>query len=71
VRRRLRIESHASTELTEAVRWYELQRPGLGGEFLDSVDDVLELIEQNPAIGSPLPRVARGRVRRMLVRRFP
>jgi plasmid stabilization system protein ParE len=71
VSHRLRIDAHASTELTEAVRWYELQRPGLGAEFLDTVNDVLELIEQNPAIGSPLPRVASGRMRRMLVRRFP
>lgn len=69
--RRLRIDAQASVELTEAIRWYELQRPGLGAEFLDSVDDILKSIEQNPDIGSPLPSVARGRLRRRLVRRFP
>lgn len=37
--RRIRFDAQASIELTEAVRWYESQRPGLGAELLDAVDD--------------------------------
>jgi len=33
----LRISPAASAEFAEAVRWYELQRPGLGGEFFDAL----------------------------------
>ena len=38
----------ASAEIVEAVRWYETQRPGLGGEFFDAVTAILSLIESAP-----------------------
>jgi len=71
VRRLVRTSEAASTELAEAVRWYEAQRPGLGAELLDAVTHTLEFIEQHPESGSPVPDVARGWLRRMLVQRFP
>ncbi|MEQ9234816.1 type II toxin-antitoxin system RelE/ParE family toxin [Coleofasciculus sp. E2-BRE-01] len=54
-------------ELNDAYRWYESQKRGLGDEFLDCVDEMLNricLIPESYAI------VYRD-VRRAVVRRFP
>ena len=59
----------ASNEFSEAVRWYEARRPGLGGEFFDAVAATLSLIESNPEIGTTIS--ADGHTRRALVARFP
>lgn len=67
----LRLSEPASAELSEAVRWYEARRLGLGAELLEAVDQTFGLIEQHPEIGTPVPVVARGRLRRLLVQRFP
>jgi plasmid stabilization system protein ParE len=63
---RLHISPPASAELTEAVRWYEQQRAGLGAELLDAVASATDLIRTRPALGSP-----RGRTRSLLISRFP
>jgi plasmid stabilization system protein ParE len=57
----------AQEEFDEAVDWYEEQRVGLGDEFIDSVDDALDLILENPR----LYEVVHDPVRRAVVRRFP
>lgn len=62
----LRISPAASAEFAEAVRWYELQRPGLGGEFFDAVAAAGELIRTRPAVG-----VSQERTRAWLIPRFP
>lgn len=59
----------ASAELTDAVRWYEGRRTGLGGQFFDAVTSTLDQIQQHPQIGRELPH--RGEARRMLVFGFP
>ena len=59
----------ASEEFSEAVRWYEARRSGLGGEFFDAVGATLSLIETNPEIGTALS--ADGQTRRALVAGFP
>jgi toxin ParE1/3/4 len=69
VKRTVRTSEPASEELINAVRWYEGQRPGLGGEFFDAVAEVLTVIERSPEIGS-LSRHA-PQTRRVLVPRFP
>ena len=69
MRRGVRISEPASDELTNAVRWYETRRPGLGAELFDAVDVSIEGIERQPEIGTaayPDPRT-----RRVLVARFP
>lgn len=33
----IRIEHEAARELREAVRWYEREQAGLGGQFFDAV----------------------------------
>ena len=62
----LRISPSATAEFAEAVRWYELKRPGLGGEFFDAVIAGGELIRTRPAVGA-----AHGQTRSWLIPRFP
>ncbi len=71
MRRPLLIGELAAAELAAAVRWYETQRPGLGGELLEAVARVFDLVAQNPELGSAVPAVASGRLRRLIVERFP
>ncbi|OKH40073.1 recombinase [[Phormidium ambiguum] IAM M-71] len=54
-------------ELEEAYNWYESQQPGLGDDFLECVDEILNRICQIP---ESFPVVYRD-VRRAVVRRFP
>jgi plasmid stabilization system protein ParE len=68
VTRILRNLKAAGKEFSAAVRWYEEQRPGLGGEFFDAVIHATSLIQAQPEIGTPS---ADGRTRRVLVQRFP
>ena len=65
----LRIHSLASLELTEAVRWYESKRAGLGGELLDEFSASISRLTLNPESGNPIS--ADQRTRRLLVTRFP
>ena len=65
----IRTSAPASDEFREAVRWYETQRPGLGGEFFDAVAATLSLIQANPEIGMTISHD--GQTRRVLVARFP
>jgi len=69
VKRPIRSSEPASDELTEAVRWYEVRRTGLGSEFFDAVAATLTLIESSPELGTTIP--ADGHTRRVLVARFP
>lgn len=54
-------------ELDEAYNWYESQQPGLGDDFLDCVDEILNQICQMPESYSFVYRD----IRRAVVRRFP
>jgi plasmid stabilization system protein ParE len=54
-------------ELNEAYTWYDNQQPGLGDEFLDCVDEMLNRICQMPESYAVVYRD----VRRAVVRRFP
>lgn len=65
------IGEEADAELTEAARWYEEQRIGLGTEFVAEVDSAISRIEANPRTGAPVPGVEAGDIRRIFVRRFP
>jgi len=69
VTRRIRTSEPASDEFSEAVRWYEARRSGLGGEFFDAVAATVSLIEVNPEIGTTIS--TDGQTRRVLVARFP
>jgi plasmid stabilization system protein ParE len=54
-------------ELDEAYSWYENQQTGLGEDFLDCVDDLLERISQMPESYAIVYRD----IRRAVLRRFP
>ena len=62
----LRISRPASAEFADAVRWYEQKRIGLGGDVFDAVTHAIEVVRNNPEIGS-----LAGRARSWLLTRFP
>lgn len=57
----------ALEELQDAFNWYEGQRQGLGIEFMDAIDEVVQLILSNPA---SFPKAYQQR-RKALPVRFP
>lgn len=57
----------AAGELDEAHRWYELERAGLGDEFLQAAQGLIARLAENPLA---FPVVHRDR-RRAVFRRFP
>ena len=42
------LRPEAEADLEDAAQWYERQRRGLGGEFLDEVLHTLQAIEDRP-----------------------
>ena len=54
-------------ELNDAHSWYESQKPGLGDEFLDCVDETVNRISQMPESYV----IVYGDIRRAIVQRFP
>jgi plasmid stabilization system protein ParE len=69
VTRPIRTSEPASDEFSEAVRWYDTRRSGLGGEFFDAVAATISLIETHPEIGTTIS--TDGHTRRVLLARFP
>ncbi|MDA3935736.1 MAG: type II toxin-antitoxin system RelE/ParE family toxin [Actinomycetota bacterium] len=59
--------SAALADIESARQWYEAQRPGLGDEFVDAVDDAMESVLAFPIA---YPDDYRG-ARRFLIQRFP
>jgi plasmid stabilization system protein ParE len=57
----------AAADIDEAFLWYEVQRPGLGREFLAAADALINAIAEHP-LRYP---VIRRNTRRALLRRFP
>ena len=66
--RPIRTAKPASEELTAAVKWYERQRAGLGGEFFDAILATIDRISETPEVGSSFRTLD---ARRMLVAGFP
>jgi toxin ParE1/3/4 len=61
------IRPAAAAEIETAYRWYEKERTGLGSEFLEAVNKLVNTIAENP---ERFP-VVRKDVRRAVLRRFP
>jgi len=57
----------AAAEIDAAYRWYEKKREGLGSEFLEAVDKMVNAIAENP---ERFPTIRKD-IRRALLRRFP
>lgn len=68
---RVRFGPEAVAELSEAVRWYEQRRDGLGLALLAAVEDAVDAISRWPHSGSPVPEVEGLVIRRTRVDRFP
>jgi plasmid stabilization system protein ParE len=70
--RRFRIDHRATEEFDAATNWYEVQRAGLGQEFIDSIEMAVQQILEKPGLGGPVPGVdSKLNVRRLLLRKFP
>ena len=65
--RELIIEPEAEAEIEEASRWYDLQNPGLGADFLQAVAAALTVIQGNPF----QYQIVYKQVRRAGLGRFP
>jgi len=63
----IHFHSEARKEFFEAVEYYEEQVVGLGDDFVDEVEKVLSVIEQQPNSGAKVT----NKKRRFLVSRFP
>lgn len=57
----------AEADLAEAREWYEAQRPGLGDELLENVEEVFDRLRRFPALYARMFQD----VRVALIRRFP
>ena len=57
----------AEIEMFEAAAYYEMQAKGLGGNFLDIIEEAVASIIENP---NTWPDIESG-IKRRLVRRFP
>jgi plasmid stabilization system protein ParE len=57
----------AEEEMTEASLFYETASPGLGNDFLDDVQRVVDSLREHPYLGREVDR----NLRRMLLHRFP
>lgn len=65
--RRLDVREEAELDIIGAVMWYEDQRCGLGGEFLNQLDVVMQRLVQTPL---QLPEI-KYEVGRALLKKFP
>ncbi len=61
------IHESAEIEIDEAIDFYEMECPGLGGVFLDEIERAIESISQFPEASQLL----RGRVRGKILHKFP
>lgn len=70
--RSVKILEVAADEAAEAASWYEHQHPGLGVEFQQAVDSVLDLLEDEIVPLASVPGIAGKRgVKRLILKRFP
>jgi plasmid stabilization system protein ParE len=67
--KRLRFHIRVQKEVDEAVRWYDNQSAGLGGDFYDKFSDALSQIASHPEGFAFWLRS--NTIRRAKLRRFP
>jgi toxin ParE1/3/4 len=61
------LRDEAEAEFDEAFDYYENQRAGLGVDFADEIQEVLDRISNNPQIHG----IVLADIRKAVVRRFP
>jgi hypothetical protein len=62
--RQVLVRPEAESDIAEAYRWYEGQRPGLGSDFVLCVEDGLARIQRDPEMYSIVHR----NIPRLLIR---
>lgn len=67
----VRLRAAAKRDLKEAAAWYEDQNAEIADRFAAEVTRTLELIEQFPMTGAPVPGVTDPDIRRLPVHNFP
>ena len=63
----LLVRPEAKHDITEAARWYESKKIGLGLEFVDEIASVFDRVARGPKMYA----VAYLELRRALAKRFP
>jgi hypothetical protein len=66
MRYNITIQIRAKEEFFDAMRWYEMQRKGLGDELELCFEETLEILRRNP-----LYEIRHNNVRILNIRRFP
>ena len=61
-------DPEAQAELEAAADWYEMQKDGLGGEFLDGVEQTIIAIRRCP---KAFPLFRNTSIRKHVMQRFP
>jgi len=70
--RKVRILRQAAEEAEAATGWYEKERDGLGAEFAEAIDAVLDIIEDGLVPLSAMPGHSGSEgAKRLILRRFP
>jgi hypothetical protein len=68
----VRLGPDALSEIDDTYHWYEALRLGLGLEFLEAVEDALEILRAGEVSLSLWPGISsRFKARRALLQRFP
>ncbi len=63
----IQFRDEARSEFLQAVTWYEQKSRGLGTQFIDEIDNCIELVANQPNL---FPIITKG-IRRITVKRFP
>ena len=63
----LEIQQEAVIDIQEAFEWYEIQKAGLGFEFIEEVENALANISDHPKFYTAINRF----FRRIKIKRFP
>ncbi len=61
------IRPEAEADISDAYRWYEDQREGLGTDFISCIEAALDSIIQSPRL---YPKIHKD-IRRVFIRHFP
>lgn len=69
---RFHLDAGAYQDAIESADWYDARDPGVGQEFLETLDGVIESIQNNSEIGSWVETApSELNIRRVLMKRFP
>ena len=63
----VRFRLEAASDIASARDWYDQQRSGLGSDFVEALEEVVQLVSEFP---DAFPEIATG-LRRAILRRFP